>query len=147
MPAPAVFPLSDGSQCHVAATGIHTSIISRVVDGKTVWGQVFSSHSEASHAEQIQETVAHMEASPENFTRPWDPETGAAQGEPKFMVAHIVGMVDPDPGEEDRPPLARTEFMAVTRTQLVRLLGSYEAADTLIESRRLGENDGWLVLG
>lgn len=62
-------PLPDGSTALIEPTGPHTSLISRVVDGECVWGQVFSRTDD--HPGQVAAVIDRMAADPAAFTRWW----------------------------------------------------------------------------
>lgn len=66
------YELPDGSACCVDTQpyGSHLgSMISHLVDGEYVWGQVFSKLREE-HAAQVMEIVAKMHVRPDAFVRP-----------------------------------------------------------------------------
>lgn len=67
------YELPDGSLCLVDTQpyGSHLgSMISHLVDGRCVWGQIFSKLREE-HAAQVMRVVAHMHVIPDAFLRPW----------------------------------------------------------------------------
>lgn len=57
--------LPDGTICHVEDDGL-MALISRQIDGETVWGQVFSACAE-DHPAQVESVVASMQADPGSF--------------------------------------------------------------------------------
>jgi hypothetical protein len=57
--------LPDGTICHVEDDGL-MALISRQIDGETVWGQVFSACAE-DHPAQVERVVASMQADPAAF--------------------------------------------------------------------------------
>lgn len=68
----------DGSSCVVTADSTRLATVSRYVEGKLVWGQVFAGSAET-HDALVSRVVAEMVTHPENFDRRrlWD-ENGAA---------------------------------------------------------------------
>lgn len=68
-----IVDLPDGSVCEIDHDGSAMSMISRLVDGDCVWGQVFSSYRE-DHPAQVQRVVDSMTANPAGFDRRllWD---------------------------------------------------------------------------
>ena len=79
---------ADGSSCVVTQDGPSLVTVSRYVDGRCVWGQVFSG-STASHVDDLMSPiVAEMVAHPERFDR--------SQESP--AVAHVLGTA----GDEGR---------------------------------------------
>lgn len=67
------YELPDGSLCLVDTQpyGSHLgSMIEHWVDGRCVWGQIFSKLRE-DHAAQVMDVVAQMHVIPDAFVRPW----------------------------------------------------------------------------
>lgn len=63
------YTLSDGSVCEVEPIGFTSSLIRRIVDGRTVWAQGFAMDTATEHSDQIGVTVAQMKAHPSSFRR------------------------------------------------------------------------------
>lgn len=61
--------LSDGSLCRVEPLDPRTSLISREVDGRCVWGQVFATGED--HDAQVATVVEEMTQRPSDFRRWW----------------------------------------------------------------------------
>ena len=61
--------LPDGSTWLVEPAGIDCSVISRLVDGRCVWAQVFARRED--HEGQVLDVLAYMEAGPASFHRWW----------------------------------------------------------------------------
>lgn len=70
--------LPDGSVATVEPTGTSSSLVSRSVDGRTVWGQAFASGSAGelspaeAHEAQVRAVLDDMTARPGDFTRWWN---------------------------------------------------------------------------
>lgn len=62
-------PLADGSVCVVERTGPTSSIVSRNVDIRCVWAQVFMRNED--HEGQVAQVIAKMQADPDAFHRWW----------------------------------------------------------------------------
>jgi hypothetical protein len=68
--------LPDRSTWRVEPTGHCHSLISRIVGGTTVWGQVFGRQDD--HDGQVLDVLAKMEADPDGFHFWWIPVTDKA---------------------------------------------------------------------
>jgi hypothetical protein len=79
--------LSDGSTITVEPLNdLHrTSYISRHIDGRLVWGQVFGSHNADSHAQQIADVIAGATLDPSSLHRWWYTSTS-----PRHMVRSLA---------------------------------------------------------
>lgn len=70
--------LPDGSVATVESTGHASSLISRAVDGQTVWGQAFACGTDGelsaaeAHERQVRSVLDDMADRPEDFIRWWN---------------------------------------------------------------------------
>lgn len=65
--------LPDGSVATVESTGHNSSLVSRAVDGRTVWGQAFACGGPSEdHEAQLRSVLDDMADRPEDFFRWWN---------------------------------------------------------------------------
>ena len=70
--------LPDGFVATVESTGLASSLISRAVDGRTVWGQAFACGTDGplsadqAHERQVRSVLDDMAGRPEDFIRWWN---------------------------------------------------------------------------